>query len=96
MNDELFDWDDANIRHIAAHDLTPEEAEEVILGDPLEIGFDESILGEDRWSYIGATAQGRVFQVVITLCGERVRVVTAFEPTKRDKLTYLEYWAEQQ
>ena len=34
MNHELFDWDDANIRHIAEHDVNPEEAEEVVLGDP--------------------------------------------------------------
>lgn len=92
---DLFDWDDSNIHHIAEHDFTPEEAEEVILGDPLEMGFDKSTLGEDRWSYIGETARGRVFQVVITLRGEKIRVVTAFEPTKRDKLSYVEYRAEQ-
>ena len=96
MNDELFDWDNANIRHVAEHDVTPEEAEEVILGDPLEMGFDKSILGENRWSYIGETVQGRVLQVVITMRAERTRIVTAFEPTRRDKLSYLEYKAEQQ
>ncbi len=96
MNDELFDWDDANIRHVADHDVTPEEAEEVILVDPLEMGFDRSVLGEDRWSYIGETAQARVLQVVITMRGERIRVFTAFEPTRRDKLSYLEYKAAQQ
>jgi hypothetical protein len=37
MNDALFDWDDANILHVAEHDVTPEEAEEVILRDPLDI-----------------------------------------------------------
>ena len=37
MNDELFDWDNANVGHIAEHDVTPEEAEEVLLGDPLEM-----------------------------------------------------------
>jgi uncharacterized DUF497 family protein len=96
MNDHLFDWDDANIGHIANHDVTPEESEEVILGDPLEMGFDTSVLGEGRWSYIGETAQGRVLQVVITMRGEEIRVFTAFEPTRRDKLSYLEYKAEQQ
>jgi uncharacterized DUF497 family protein len=96
MDDALFDWDDANIAHVAGHECTPGEAEEAILGDPLEMGFDKSILGEDRWSYIGETAQGRILQVVITIRGERIRVVTSFEPTKRDKLTYLEFKAEQQ
>lgn len=95
MHDELFDWDDANIRHIAEHGVTPEEAEEVILGNTLEMDFERSITGENRWSYIGETSDGWVLQVVITMRRERVRVVTAFEPTKRDKLSYLEYKAEQ-
>ena len=47
MNDELFDWDSANIRHIAEHDISPEEAEEVIQGDPLEMDFERSADGED-------------------------------------------------
>lgn len=37
MNDDLFDWDDANILHLAEHDVQPDEAEEVILGDPLDL-----------------------------------------------------------
>jgi hypothetical protein len=37
-----------------------------------------------------------VLQVVITLRGEKIRVVTAFEPTVRDKLLYLESKAAQQ
>lgn len=37
MNELLFDWDDANI---AEHDVTPEEAEEVIFSDSLETDFD--------------------------------------------------------
>jgi hypothetical protein len=39
VNDELFDWDDANINHIAEHGVSPDEAEEVIRRDTLEMGF---------------------------------------------------------
>lgn len=84
-----FDWDDANIGHIAEHDVTPEESEEVVLGDPLDAGF-EVVDDEDRWSFIGETAEGRILRVVITLRGERVRVVTAFEPEKYWKVFYRE------
>ena len=77
MNDALFDWDSANILHMAEHDVSPEEAEEVILGDPLEMDFGRSAEGEDRWTYIVETKQGQVFQVVITLRGDRIRVITA-------------------
>ena len=66
----LFDWDDANIRHVAEHDVTPEEAEEVILGDPLMLGFDV-VDGEDRWAHIGETNEGRILRVVITIRGRR-------------------------
>lgn len=91
MNDALFDWDDANILHVAEHGIAPEEAEQVLLGDPLEFDFDTSTEGEDRWSYIGETASGDVLQVVITIREERVRVVTAFEPTRQDKMIYLTF-----
>jgi uncharacterized protein len=89
MNDALFDWDSANIGHIAEHDVTPEEAEEVVLGDPMEMDFERNAESEDRWTYIGETKQAEIFQVVITLRGDRIRVVTAYQPTKRDKLLYL-------
>jgi hypothetical protein len=32
-----FDWDEANMRHIARHGVTPEEAEEAVTNDPLEL-----------------------------------------------------------
>ena len=89
MNDELFDWDDANIDHIAEHDVEPEEAEEVILGDPLDAGF-EVVDGEDRWSYVGETSEGRILRVAITLRGERMRVVTAYDAPTYWRTLYLE------
>jgi hypothetical protein len=33
----MFDWDEANIRHIAEHGVLPSEAEEVILRSPLDL-----------------------------------------------------------
>ena len=89
MNDELFDWDDANINHIAEHDVTPEEAEEVVLGDPVDAGF-EVVDGEDRWTYIGETKDEQILRVVITLRGKLIRVVTAFEPLKHWKIFYIQ------
>lgn len=76
-----FEWDRANIAHAAEHDVMPEEAEEILLGDPFDLEF-EVVDGEDRWGYIGETNEGRILRVVVTLRGERMRVVTAFEPEK--------------
>jgi uncharacterized DUF497 family protein len=54
------------------------------------IDFDSSEGREERWTYIGQTARSRVLQVVITMRCGKVRIVTAFEPTRQDKMLYLE------
>jgi len=95
MDDASFEWDDANIAHVADHDVTPEEAEQTLVNDPLELGFDAGPGGEERWAYLGETDESRMLQVVITLRGERIRVVTAFEPVRRLRVFYLETKAEQ-
>ena len=77
-----FDWDEANIGHMARHGVRPEEAEQVILNDPVDLGM-EFVEGEERHLNLGATVQGRVPLVVTTWREARVRVVTAFEPLKR-------------
>jgi uncharacterized DUF497 family protein len=84
-----FDWDRYNTGHIAEHNVTPAEAEQVILGDPLDFGFDADSSGEERWTYLGETSWQRLLMVVITIRGDKLRVVTAFEPDRRDKLLYL-------
>ena len=77
-----FDWDEANVGHVARHNVRPEEAEQVILNDPLDLGM-EIVEGEERFLNLGATAQDRVLLVVTTWREDRVRVITAFEPIKR-------------
>ena len=89
MDHSLFDWDRGNVDHIAEHEVVPEEGEEVILGDSLDIGFD-IVDGEERWSYLGETNDGRILWITVTLRGKRMRVVTAFEPEKHWKVFYLE------
>jgi uncharacterized protein len=77
-----FDWDEANMGHLARHNVLPEEAEQVILNNPVDLGM-EIIEREERYLNLGATLRGRVLLVVTTWRGDRVRVVTAFEPIKR-------------
>ena len=67
---------------MARHSVLPEEAEQVILNDPVDLGV-EVFEGEERYLNLGATVQGRVLLVVTTWREDRVRVVTAFEPIKR-------------
>lgn len=71
-----FDWNEANIRHIARHRITPEEAEQVIENDPFDGGL-ALRNGELRRVHIGETDMGRVLVVVVNERGEMLRVVTA-------------------
>lgn len=96
MDNSFLDWDDANIKHIAEHNLTPAETEEVLLSDPLEYDFDPDVNGEPRWTYLGETVAGRILVVVIAMRGEKARVVTAYDAERRDKLLYLETRAKEQ
>ncbi len=66
---ETFDWDDANIAHIAVHDVSPSEAEDVVLGDPVDLQM-QVVDGEERFPQIGATRTGRILIVITTWRGE--------------------------
>jgi uncharacterized DUF497 family protein len=83
----MFEWDRANIEHIAVHDVLPEEAEQVILNNPLEL-LREIRTGELRISSLGETDAGRVLIVVIAPRGELLRVVTAYPADRRERRYY--------
>jgi len=80
-SDLAFEWDDANRDHMAHHQVSPEEAEQVIDNDPLDIEA-EAVDGEQRFTSIGHTNQGRFLLVITTLRYPRIRVVTAFPAPK--------------
>ena len=96
MDNLNLDWDDENIKHIAKHDIVPEEAEEALLRDPLDYDFDPDKNGEPRWAYLGETETGRILVVVITMRGDRARVVTAYDAERKDKVLYLAVKAGEQ
>jgi uncharacterized DUF497 family protein len=88
MNDELFDWDDQDIGHLARHQISPEEAEQVIENRPVDL---ESHIrnGEERTPQIGETNAGRILIVISTMKEKKVRVVTARPANKN----YRRYFA---
>jgi uncharacterized protein len=73
----LFDWDDENRSHIARHDVTPEEAEQVLLNDPIDGGTQDHE-GEERFVEVGMTDAMRILVVITTQRGELTRVVKAY------------------
>jgi uncharacterized DUF497 family protein len=73
-----FDWDDANISHIALHGITVDEVESTLNGFTIELET-QDWHDEKRFSEIGVTSAGRYLVVLTTMRGRRTRPVTAFD-----------------
>jgi hypothetical protein len=86
--DEIrFDWDEANVEHIARHNVTPQEVEQMFANGVQDAGFEHSE-GEDRYSVIGHTNSLRVLLMVWTYRNGLVRPITAREVGKRMRENY--------
>jgi uncharacterized DUF497 family protein len=85
--DGLFDWDGANVEHIARHGVTPEEVEEA-LSDEMLLFLDARSRGERRWLVIGVSSTGRMLSVVFTRRGRNIRIVTARDADQRERRAY--------
>ncbi len=83
-----FEWDQANLGHIAKHGVTRDEVEFALNGSTLDVEF-QDWHEEERFAEVGATAQGRYLIVVTTWRGMRLRVVTAFDAPKELVEEYL-------
>jgi hypothetical protein len=84
-------WPDDRVDHIAIHDVTPEEFEDVCFGQPLVLrGRSE---GKNPVYYLlGQTDEGRyLFCVVIAFPGEVGYPVTARDMTDGEKRRYSEW-----
>jgi uncharacterized protein len=86
----LFDWDEANVAHIAEHNVEPIEAEEILTGNPLDVGYSVRN-GEIRIRQVGETSKGRILLVVSTLRGQLTRVITAHPTSRLLRRTYMKY-----
>jgi uncharacterized DUF497 family protein len=86
-----FEWDAANLSHISKHDVTREEAEQVVLREPLdtELQTADASDSEERLLQIGETAAGRILQLLTTWRGGKVRVISAWDAPKQLKIYYL-------
>ena len=72
-----FDWDHANKDHLARHQVSPAEFEQAMLNEPEDLNY-ESATGEDRFHSVSITDSGRLWFMVWTIRGEKIRAVTAF------------------
>lgn len=83
-----FEWDDANLEHIARHGVSADEVQQVIQNGTMPLEY-QDWHDEERFTEVGHTDAGRVLLVVLTMRGNHARVVTAYEPTK---LVENRYW----
>ncbi len=84
-----FDWDAANLKHIARHGITPEEAEEAVLIEPLEADV-QPHESEKRMLCFGRAKSGRLLTILYTERRGKIRVVTAYAMTKQQQRMYFE------
>lgn len=86
----LFDWDDANILHLARHDITPDEAEQFHKNGPLDLDIQQDEHGEERFLQVGETNLGRFLVLLSTWRQERVRVITGWNARRHEKQIYFD------
>lgn len=87
-----FDWDAANVRHLADHDITRREFEQAMLNDPVVVELNDEA-GEDRWYALGATDRLRILFLVFTYRDERIRAITGWDANKRLRDLYFRHKA---
>ncbi len=78
-------WDAWNVAHVARHQVSPEEVEEVCHGDPVEL---ESYA--NRIVLIGPTAAGRVLTAVLDPMGGAVYYPITARPASRRERRYFD------
>ncbi|KAF0124954.1 MAG: hypothetical protein FD189_2004 [Elusimicrobia bacterium] len=78
-----LDWDEANIAHVARHNITPDEVDEA---------FKEKHLifksRDGRYMLLGRSAAGRYLMVAFTVKVGVARVITARDMNHAEKKRY--------
>jgi uncharacterized DUF497 family protein len=82
-----FDWDVHNVGHVAAHEVMPQEVEEVVRARHVIIPAAPKA-GEKRWKLLGKTASGRYLVVAFTIRRKRFRTVTAYTMNQAERRIY--------
>ncbi len=88
--DQLFEWDDSKVRkNWMRHHVLFTEAATVFFDRNVVVYADhEHSLEEQRYTVIGASAKMRTLIVVHVERGERIRIISAREPTPTERRSY--------
>jgi uncharacterized DUF497 family protein len=85
-----FDWDDGNVeKNWTKHAVRFTECEEVFYHAPLVAPAPARRgPGEERFVARGETALGRLLSIIFTFRGDRVRVISARDMSRKERLEY--------
>jgi uncharacterized DUF497 family protein len=85
-----FDWDEGNRgKNWSKHRVSDAECEQVFFNQPLLVFLDEEHSEEEQRYYVlGRTDRGRCLFMVFTPRGDKIRVISAREMTKRERAFY--------
>lgn len=83
-----FDWEDANVDHIARHGVEWWEVDEVLLNPNRQRLSRATVGGESRFAVIGETLAGRLLVVAYTPRNGRIRPLMARPPSAREAQSY--------
>ncbi len=83
-----FDWNEWNLRKLAKHKVTQEEAEELFYVAPFidEGAYEKK--GEKRYRCLGITASGRFLAAFFAIRDGQIRVITVRSMRKKERKLY--------
>lgn len=87
---EGFDWSGGNAeKNWKRHHVTPLEAEQMFFNAPLLAGTDAAHSGKEKRFYaLGQTDEGRELFVAFTMRGQRLRVVSVRDMSRKERKVY--------
>lgn len=84
-----FEWDKHNIEHLRKHKVEPGECEQFFFNIPLTVEPDLiHSHGEERYFALGKTDMNRILVVIFTIRKTKLRVITARDANKKERIKY--------
>jgi uncharacterized protein len=92
-----FEWDAGNAeKNWLRHQVSQSECEQVFFNLPFVVSEDDLHSRDElRYYALGRTDAGRLLFVVYTLRGERVRIISARDMTRRERKEYEDVTAQE-
>jgi uncharacterized protein len=89
---EGFEWDEGNIKkNWERHRVSHIECEEIFFNSPIIVKKDEPhSTSEDRYFVLGRTDAGRLLFIVVTLRGNKIRIISARDTNRKERKLYEE------